>query len=335
MIVSELSERIKEHGFNRFGFAELKRPLSLEVYRQWLEAGCHADMDYLARHFPMKENPQLLSQRAQSAIVIGEPYYPPNATAPKLRTALYAQSSDYHHWFQAKLEKLAETLRQVFSAEEFLCCTDNKPVLERELGVRAGLGWIGKNGCLLDRKAGSLFLIGEILTSLHLSDSGPLPDHCGTCDRCVRACPTAAIRGDRTLDARLCIAYWTIESKGVPPPPLRAAIGDWFFGCDLCQTVCPWNEKVFGKTAMKQLTVGRDADIETDLRWCLSASQRQLKATFAGSPIWRAGPRGIRRNALIVTSNLRLLELRPEVEQVAKRHPQLRELVDWTLSRLV
>ena len=168
-----------------------------------------------------------------------------------MRTALYAQSKDYHLSFARKLEGLKDHLEVHFANEQFLCCTDSKPVAERELAARAGLGWIGKNGCLIDRRIGSLFFIGEIYTSLAINDSMPLiPDHCGTCDRCVTACPTQALRSDRTLDARKCIAYWTIEAKSDPPVEMRSRFSDWFFGCDICQTVCPWNERAFDKSTM-------------------------------------------------------------------------------------
>src|SRR5262249_49157778 len=148
---------------------------------------------------------------------------------------------------------------------------------------------------------------------LDLTESPPLPDLCGTCDRCIRACPTEAIRGDRTLDARKCISYWTIEAKSAPPESLVKKIGDWFFGCDICQTVCPWNEKAFGKSQMRApQSTPKESELETDLRWCLSASNREMESALENSPLLRARARGLRRNAIIVIGNRKLKRLEPD-----------------------
>jgi epoxyqueuosine reductase len=338
-ILTELSERIKAEGFEHFGFAQLKRPLSMGLYREWIQEGCHAGMDYLERHLPFKENPQSLMPKARSAIVVTAPYYPNEESTHRLknlRTALYAHGEDYHLWLTAKLDKLISRLREVFPEEQFLCYADSKPITERELASRAGLGWIGKNGCLIDRKYGSLFFIGEIFTTMQLEDSSiQIPDHCGTCDRCIKGCPTQAIRPNRTLDARLCISYWTIEAKGVPPPEIRGNFSDWFFGCDVCQTVCPWNEKVFGKTEMQALTESRpNPSLTDDLRWCLNASNSEMEKELRNTPLLRARARGLRRNALIVIGNLRLKELEQDVRNLIQNHPALEEVAVWTLGQL-
>lgn len=339
MIVAELSQRIKAEGFEHFGFVSLGKPLSLELYRQWLKDGCHGDMKYLETHLPLKESPQLLMPKVRSAIVITVPYFPaspPTHSASRLRSALYSQTPDYHHWFTERLEKLRDLLQQKFIGEEFLCYTDSKPVPERDLGVRAGLGWIGKNGCLISRQKGSLFFIGEIYTTLEITSETPaVPDHCGTCDRCIRACPTQAIRDNRTLDARLCISYWTIEAKTAPPEELRGRFGDWFFGCDICQTVCPWNEKVFGKEQMRALSSSTTStSIEDDIRWCLTRSSREMEKELHEFPLMRARARGLKRNALIVAANMKLKSLVAEVENVAATSPPLRGLALWTLDQL-
>jgi len=339
MIVAELSKRIKAEGFEHFGFVGLTRPLSLSIYRQWLNDGCHGDMKYLEEHLPLKETPQMLMPQVRSAIVVTVPYFPaekPNHRLANARSALYAQLPDYHTWFAERLEKLREALLEQFSGEEFLCYTDSKPVPERDLGVRAGLGWIGKNGCLIAPKKGSLFFIGEIYTTLDIPEEAPqVPDHCGTCDRCIRACPTQAIRDNRTLDARLCISYWTIESKTAPPENLRAQFGDWFFGCDICQTVCPWNEKVFGKNSMQALSAKTTStNLEEDLRWCLTSSHREIEENLRNFPLLRARGRGLKRNALIVIANLQMRNLTPEVKEIAESVPLLRDLALWTLDQL-
>jgi epoxyqueuosine reductase len=340
-IVAELSKRIKAEGFEHFGFVNLKRPLSLEIYREWLKEGCHGDMAYLEEHLPMKETPQLLMPKVRSAIVIAFPYFPVSDSPhplSNLRTALYAQAPDYHHSLMRALEKFRVQLAEDFSGEEFLCYIDSKPVPERDLAVRAGLGWIGKNGCVISPKRGSLFFLAEIYTTVDLQEDGALvPDHCGTCDRCIRACPTSAIRDNRTLDARLCISYWTIEAKTNPPPELRAKMQDWFFGCDICQTVCPWNEKVFGKDEMRRLSANQTSEphaMENDLRWCLTASNREVETELGDFALSRARGRGLKRNALVIIGNLKVQALKPDVERLVVENSLLRELALWTLEQL-
>ena len=162
-------------------------------------------------------------------------------------------------------------MRKEFVNQQFLCFTDSAPVLERDLAFRAGLGWIGKNTCVIHPQHGSLFFLGEILTSLQLHSETPqMADFCGTCDRCIQACPTQAL-SVRKLEASKCISYWTIEARMDAPEALRPKFGDWFFGCDICQTVCPWNEKAFG-LSKKPITQPSPAEMIPDLRWILTTS---------------------------------------------------------------
>lgn len=333
-----LSAVLSKFEFSHFGWTALDKPLSLDFYKNWLEEGHHATMDYLVRHLPQKENPRLLAPKARSAIVVAKSYFPhpyPENVNLKLRTALYAQGSDYHLAFKGELEKVCEQLRSEFPEEEFLCFTDSSPVLERDLAYRAGLGWIGKNTCTIHQRKGSLFFIGEIFTSLQLQAEGPVhADMCGSCDRCIKACPTGAIEAPKVLNAGKCISYWTIEAKEVAPPELREKFGDWFFGCDICQTVCPWNEKVFGRSEMAVLSAEEmDHDVEDDLRWLLTSSNREITRHLTGLPLERARPAGLKRNALYVIGNRRLVRLKPEVESMLADE-KLSELARWTLTRL-
>ncbi len=339
--VSIIEGLMRELGIEQFGWARLEKPLSMDIYRQWLAAGHHAGMEYLRDHADMKENPQELAPRARSALVIAKSYaqhpYPKVQFPKSLRTALYAQGEDYHFHFKRELEAVAERLKALFPEEEFLCFTDSAPILERDLAYRAGVGWFGKNTCLIHPEHGSLFFIGQILTSIK-SESTPEPmvDHCGTCDRCIRACPTGAIEEPRKLNANKCISFWTIEAREAAPPELRVKTGDWFFGCDICQTVCPWNEKVFGRSEMQQLVREKVSDpneLVEDLRWILRASHNEISRKCKPSPLSRARPLGLKRNALVVIGNKRLHDLRPEVEQ-ASAEPRLMELAQWTLSQL-
>lgn len=341
--VSKLTPTIERFSFSHFGVTTLKTPISLPLYKEWLKAGMHGEMEYLERHLPLKEDVTAWSPRARSAIVVAKNYLPhpyarknsePGANFSP-RSALYALGEDYHREFRAELENLAAALRLEFCYEEFLCFTDSVPVLERDLAVQAGLGWVGKNTCVIHPKKGSLFFIGEILTSLSAgisrASASTIPDFCGTCDRCIRACPTQAIVEPRVLDARRCISYWTIEAKGVAPVELRERFGDWFFGCDICQTVCPWNEKVFGRETL-EFQPPANEDLVKDLRWILTSSNKSLSKAFATQPFSRARGLGLKRNAIYVAGNLRLSELRVEIESFAN-DAALGELARWALAK--
>lgn len=326
---------------SNWGTAPLATPLSLEFYKTWLDQGFHSTMDYLKAHLPQKAEPQKLGARLRSALVFTFPYHPHpenhNFPLKNLRTALYAQGNDYHFWIKNHLSDLVKDLHSIFPEDEFLVFTDSAPVLERDLAYRAGLGWVGKNTCLIDAQKGSLFLIGEIYTSLNLSAETKLqPDFCGKCTACIDICPTQAIKAPRTLDAGKCISFLTIESRDIPSEPLRSKIGDWFFGCDLCQTVCPWNQKVF-KTEIKvqAQAIKQVQDRQTlieELKLILTSSGKQLSKIFKETPLMRAGPFGLKRNALIVAANLKLFELEPEVRSLTE-HEKLADLAQWTLKQ--
>lgn len=338
-----LDEKAKDLGFSHYGLSSLSRPLSFEVYQKWLEEGLHGKMEYLSTHAPIKEKPQTKWPRAQSALVFAVPYYPHPAQAENFplqeaRVSLYARGYDYHTWFKAKLQDICDDLKKVYPEEEFVPMTDSSPVLERDLAYRAGLGWVGKNTCVIHPKNGSLFFIGEIYSSLALSvETKPVHDFCGTCTRCIEICPTQALTEPRKMDARKCISYLTIESREVPPEDLRAKIGDWFFGCDLCQTVCPWNQKAFKNQLSVEKTESKSDEqnqkLEEELRWVLSSSGKQIEKSFLGMALSRAGGFGLKRNALIVTANRQIKSLAPEVEALLE-HPKLGELAQWTLQQL-
>ncbi len=338
-----IENQLTELGFSHFGFSALSKPLSFEFYQEWLEEGLHGDMKYLEEHAPIKESPQIKWPRAQSALVFAIPYFPhPEANThfplKSARISLYAQGMDYHFWFRERMQKLCANLKEQFPEEEFLSFTDSSPILERDLAKRAGLGWVGKNTCLIHPKKGSLFFIGEIYTSLKVTtDFEPLPDFCGTCTRCIDICPTGALIEPRKMDARKCISYLTIESRTVATEDLREKIGDWFFGCDLCQTVCPWNQKVFkGKLSietMLSLSDDEQKSLTEDLRYILISSGKKLEKDFRGTPLARAGSFGLKRNALLVIANRNMNELREEVESLLS-HEKLGELARWTLEKI-
>lgn len=342
-IITRVEALIKAFNWSQFGFASLERPISLDVYKTWLEKGYQGDMDFLEAHLPAKEEPQALLAQAQSAIVVTHDYFPhpePLPSTPSFRearVALYAQGKDYHFWLQERLSQLCEKLKQAFPQEQFLAMSDSRPVLERDLAYRAGLGWVGKNSCLIHPKRGSLFFIGEIYTTLELKTAEALmPDRCGKCRRCIDICPTEALTQDRQMDARKCISYLTIETKELPPEDLRSKMGDWLFGCDLCQTVCPWNEKAFGPV-MKEKTHPPERNLQLlteELRFILNSSNKALNKAFKESPLARAGGRGLRRTAIIIAANRRLTQLLPEIKDTGQRHPRLESLCHWAIEQL-
>lgn len=338
-----VEDQCKALGFSHFGLSSLSRPFSFEVYKSWLQEGLHGEMSYLANHAEVKEKPQTKWPQAQSALVFAVPYFPHPQTSQSFplkeaRVSLYAQGYDYHFWFKAKLQELCEELKNRFPEEEFFPMTDSSPVLERDLAYRAGLGWVGKNTCLIHPKTGSLFFIGEIYSSITLTiETKPVHDFCGTCTRCMDICPTGAITAPRKLDARKCISYLNIESRTLPPAELREKIGDWFFGCDLCQTVCPWNEKAFkGQLSIAKIeekTLEQSMTLEKELRWILQSSGKQLERAFHGTPLSRAGSFGLKRNALIVAANRQIKSLEPEIKNLLT-HPKLGELAEWARQSL-
>jgi epoxyqueuosine reductase len=337
-LVSKVAEIMPRHPFSHYGTAALEKPLTIDVYREWLAHGHHGTMEYMATHLPLKEEPAKLAPRALSAVVVAKQYAPEHPFGARmlssLRTALYARGEDYHLRFKEELESLARELKDAFPSEEFLCFTDSAPILERDLAYRAGLGWIGKNTCVIHPEHGSLFFLGQILTSLpHDSKTEPVKDFCGTCDRCIRACPTQAIESPRRLNATKCISYWTIEARESAPESMRASFGDWFFGCDICQTVCPWNEKKHGRDLMRALSEPATQDGIEDLRWILSSSGNILTRTLEKTPLVRARPRGLKRNALLIIGNKRLHELKPEVLGLID-DPHLKEIARWALAQL-
>ena len=320
---------IEAEGYKHFGFTPLEKPFSLALYEAWLAKGYSGEMEYLERHLPFKQDPTKLMAQAKSAIVIAFDY----VTHPKpveefplreAKVARYAKGEDYHYWIKEKLEALISRLKTEFPDAGFACYTDSAPVLERDLAYRAGIGWVGKNTCVIHPKRGSLFLLGEIYTTLEADVSAEaMHDFCGTCTRCIDVCPTGALVAPRELDARKCISYLTIESRAVPAVELQNKIDGWFFGCDLCQTVCPWNIKVHGDLVREpSVDTGDRARLIEEMRMILTTSNSQLEKMFRGTPLSRAGGFGLKRNALLVCMHFGLRELEADVRALVE-HPKL------------
>jgi epoxyqueuosine reductase len=335
-IITKLEDIIKASGFDHFGFAPFTKALSLSFYKSWLERGHHGEMNYLKEHLKIKEDPQVWLPQAKSAIVIALNYIPhpspQDLPIQHLKIARYARGQDYHLFLKEKLNELLPKLEQHFPNELFAAHTDSSPIMERDLGYQAQLGWFGKNSCLIHPKKGSFFLLAEILTSLDLGPgSTPVTDFCGTCSRCIDQCPTNAIRPDRTLDATQCISYLNIELKGVPDTKIIPKMGEWFFGCDICQEICPWNKKAFGEKLIDPEPT-RDEKI-SELRYILKSSSKGLQRDFQYSPLLRRHAFGLKRNALILAFNLKAVELRPEIERLGQSNEKLESLAQWVLEQ--
>lgn len=329
-----VSHILRQHGALHFGLTRLREPLSIEIYKSWLDHHYHGEMAYLKNHLPQKQHPQTHWNKAQSAIVFATAYKNSNPSThrpfPHLNIASYAQDDDYHYVLKQKMQSINRDLSSLFPEHTFLGHTDSSPILERDLAYQAGLGWFGKNSCLIDRKHGSFFFISEIITSLDLSTlKAPSLDHCGTCRRCIEACPTEALLPNRTMDATRCISYWTIESKSIPPLEIRSQMGDLFFGCDICQDVCPWNLKI-GHTPNPPSE--RKSTIN-DLAWILTSSHNQILKRVQRTPLARAGAIGLKRNALIVCAQIKASELIEQIHPLLENE-KLRELAQWTLNEI-
>lgn len=221
------------------------------------------------------------------------------------RVAAYAWGDDYHLILRQRMETLMQRIQEIRGKPiSYRCFTDSAPILERELAQRAGLGWIGKNTCLIHPHLGSYLFLAEIFTDLALPPDPPfIPDRCGTCQRCIQACPTQCILPNRTIDARRCISYLTIELKSAIPPELRPLLGDWVFGCDICQQVCPWNRRVSESPSFPEFQP-RAKQVWLSPVQILSQSQEEFKQEFHRTPLLRPKRRGLSRNAAVVLGNL-------------------------------
>ena len=328
-----------EQGLETFGAQPVSPPVSIEFYKEWIRQGHHAEMTYLKNHVPQKSDVKTLLASASTLISVAAPYtpHPKPVELPlkALKVARYAQGEDYHHWFRLKLESAAKVLRDQFPDHEFLCFTDSNPLLEKEWAARGHLGWIGKNSLLLNQRQGSLFFLGEIVTSLKLDDAPvkfEVPDFCGKCTACIDHCPTGAILENRSLDARKCLAFWNIEAKSAPPPELRDQFQGWIFGCDICQEVCPWNQKVFRQ--VEPTPVFDHSQVIEDLRYILRSSNRRLQRDFGATPIRRAGGKGLKRTALCIVGGWKLQELKPDLLELRFDDEPLESLREWALEQI-
>jgi epoxyqueuosine reductase len=306
---SSITQRIKklayESGFNFCGIAKAERLEEEERnLEEWLARGYQGRMGYLENHFDLRLDPTKLVPGAKSVISLAYNYYPKSDLSGKgYKVAKYAYGRDYHKVIKKKLKALRGGIEEVVGAEiNARLFVDSAPVMERQWAQKAGNGWIGKNGLLLNRSMGSFFFLAEIICDLELEPDGPIKDYCGTCTRCMDACPTDAFPEPNVLDASRCISYFTIELKDQIPEGYSDKFNEWIFGCDICQDVCPWNR--FSKPHDEQDFEPKDFLQNSDKKGWQELTEEVFLKSFRGSPLKRPGFDRIKRNILYQEKNL-------------------------------
>lgn len=312
MPLHKLTQRLKDLalslGFDRCRVVRAEPIGRTEYVRAWLESGRAGTMEYLHRNFKTRTDPRQLLHGAKSVIVVALQYHqqrppiPDDQRDPRGRVAMYAWGDDYHDIIKAKLMKIDDYMRSE-STEPFdaRVCVDTAPLMERELAAAAGIGWIGKNTMVLHHQLGSYFFLGALVTTLDLVPDRPLADRCGTCTACLEACPTGAFPAPHQMDASRCISYLTIEHRHDIPESLKPKMGDWIFGCDVCQEVCPYNRHAPAtrEPRFKLRPPGPQPKLDDVLGW----SMDDYRTLLRGSALRRATLEMLKRNAVIAKAN--------------------------------
>lgn len=340
-----ITRLLHELGFELVGFARPEPPPHLDAYRAWVAEGLHAGMGYLAteRAVSHRSDPRLILPEVKTILVVGLRYENPLNDQPTStenltgRVASYAWGDDYHQVIVPRLKQAAGQIEQWLGSQvRFRPYSDTGPILERDFAMQAGLGWIGKNTCLISPRHGSYFLLGELFLDVEIEPDEPMiTDHCGSCRRCIDACPTDCIRPDRTLDAGRCISYLTIEHKGAVPRELRGLLGDWIFGCDICQQVCPWNIRfatLHGDPGLSPHSSSRRPELLSEIQ----LTPAEFNRKFKHSPIQRARRRGYLRNVAIALGNSRHPEAVKPLAECLDNEPEplIRAHAAWALGNI-
>jgi epoxyqueuosine reductase len=322
-------------GFDAVAIGPAVPPRHGEAFDRWLDDGRAGSMDYLARTRRERRDPSMLLPGARAAIAVALSYHAEAAAAPLrergMRVARYVGGRDYHDVMRPRLAALARFIDVTAGGDtRSRSAVDTSAVLERDLAARAGLGWVGKNTNLLTTALGSWFFIGVVLTTAEPAFDEEVADRCGTCTACLDACPTDAFAAPYVLDARRCIAYLTIEHRGDIDEPLRAGIGDWAFGCDVCQDVCPWNRKA----AITREPAFSPVELPSP-QTLLTLDEAEFRARFRGTALWRTRRSGLLRNAAIVLGNAGDPAAMPVLRAALDdADPTVRTAARWALSRL-
>jgi epoxyqueuosine reductase len=351
----QIAALAQDAGFSKAGIAPIPPPSEevpeLSHFEPWIERGHAGEMEYLKRRDEtgrlLRSSLRIAVPWARSVIVCAANY---NAEAPKsidpaapesgwiaryAWTGCVGQPSDYHDVLLKRLHKLEQRLQQTLGPFQARCYVDTGPLVERVYAKYAGIGWIGKNTCILNQELGSWLFLGVIISGLELPPATPLQvaeDRCGSCTRCIDACPTGALVAPYQMDASLCIAYLTIEKRGAIAEPLRAQIGRQVFGCDICQDVCPWNRRA-SVSEDAELAV-RSELVNPALAWLAELDAESFRSLFRHSPVQRTKLSGLLRNVAIAMGNSGLASYVPKLEEwAASPEPVLAEAAQWALAR--
>jgi len=285
-----------EHcGISKAEFLEDEAPR----FEKWLHQNMHGKMDYMANYMDLRLDPRLLVPGAKSVVSLMLNYYPEkkqNEDAPKISE--YAYGRDYHYVVKGKLKELLANIRSHIGEVNGRAFVDSAPVLERAWAAKSGLGWIGKNAQLIHPKKGSFFFLAELIIDLELVYDGPIKDYCGSCTRCMDACPTQAILSPKVVDGSKCISYFTIELEEAIPSEMKGKMDNWMFGCDTCQDVCPWNR--FSKPTHDEKLTPNAELLEMNNKQWEEITEEVFQKAFSGSPLKRAGFEGIKRNLAFI-----------------------------------
>ena len=336
-----LLQRARELGFDDCRVTTATPPVHAAQFEQWLAQGCHGEMEYLSRNAHKRVDPQRVLAGAKSILTLAVSYANgavetprPSAQGPHGLFARYARYADYHEVIGERLRQLTEFLGQLGEpGARSLWYVDTGPFLERDLAQRAGLGFVGKHTNLISRRLGNWIFLAEIITTLELAPDAPEKNRCGSCTRCISACPTQAITAPFQLDARRCISYLTIELKGAIPEDLRPALGNRIYGCDDCLAACPWNR--FAREGCLMKAHARSDLAQPDLLELLALDAAGFRARFAGTPVLRTKRRGLLRNVCVALGNVGDARALPALEKAAMDpEPLIGEHAHWAVGQI-
>lgn len=338
---AELKQRLvsfaREIGFDFCRVASCGSAPHADEFRNWLDEGGHGEMSYMERGEEKRCDPQKVLPGARSIVVLAVNYFQGGvaqrsvATAKIGKIARYAWGDDYHDPIKSKLDKIDQFLRKFGGRQK--CYVDTGPVLERDHAAQAGIGWHGKSTMLINERLGTWFFLAEVLTTVEVSPDGPVPDRCGTCEHCIKACPTGAITASHRLDARRCISYLTIELKGSIPLELRPLIGNRIFGCDDCLDACPWNR--FAQISRETAFSARHSTTGMSLRDYLNLDENEFRMLFRNSPIKRIKRRGFLRNVCVALGNVGDSSDLPALKRAAADpEPLIAEHASWAIHHI-
>lgn len=335
-----LQRRAFELGFELFGIARISEIPEFDRYDEWLVKGYYASMFYLQNHAEKKKNPAMILENARSVVVCGKVY---NTNFPKSTSinepecgwiSRYAWGDDYHDSIKISMQALHEYWLEIsenrYSGRYYV---DTGPVFERAWGKYAGIGWIGKNACLINKRIGSYFFISAMITDAVFDEELPSSDHCGSCTKCIEACPTDAIREAYVIDSNKCISFHTIENKSEIPGDIRPQIGRNVYGCDICQDVCPWNRKA--PVTLERSFQPRVGSVNPKIDELLDLTEESFREKFRKSPIKRTKFLGLLRNSIIAAGNSKNSKFLSKLEQIKGQHTSdIDAYIDWAINSI-